>query len=69
MKKAVIKFIELTTDERVRDTAFRMEMARRDAAAKEKWAAKKQALEIAKKLLMRNLPIELKKLLKIQGLQ
>jgi len=58
VKKAMVKYRELTVDERTRDTYERREKARRDAAAREKWAVKKRDLEIARRLLKDNVPIE-----------
>ncbi len=54
VKKAVVKLRELSADERVRDTYFRREMMRRDIAAQ----LKQRDIDIAKKLLIRNRPIE-----------
>jgi len=58
VKKAMIKYRELTTDERARDLYERREKARRDSAAREEWAAKKAHMEIAKRLLKLNMPID-----------
>jgi predicted transposase/invertase (TIGR01784 family) len=59
--KAVVKFRELSADERVRDTYFRREMMRRDISAQNKKARQEGRQEgvsaVAKKLLMRNRPI------------
>jgi len=52
VSKAVMKFKELSADERARDLYERREKARRDAAMREKWAAKKQQFEIAKVMLI-----------------
>ena len=54
VQKAVVKLRELSADERVRDTYFRREMMRRDIAAQ----LKQRDIDIAKKLLIRNRPIE-----------
>ncbi len=51
VKRAVIKFRELSADERVRDTYFRREMMRRDIASQKKRALKQRDLEIAHKLM------------------
>jgi predicted transposase/invertase (TIGR01784 family) len=51
IKKAVVKYRELTADEKVRDLAERRERERRDQAAREKWAAKKRDFELAQNLL------------------
>ena len=51
VKKAVIKYRELTAEERTRDTFERLEKARRDQAMHQKWAIKKSQLEIARRLL------------------
>jgi predicted transposase/invertase (TIGR01784 family) len=56
--KAVVKFRELSADERVRDTYFRREMMRRDISAQKNWALKQQQLDIAKNLLGLDVPIE-----------
>ena len=62
MEKAVVKLRELSADERTRDLYERREKARRDQAALEKWAKQQgiqeRNIEIAKKLLRRNRPIE-----------
>jgi hypothetical protein len=54
----VIKYRELTADERRRDLQERREKARRDQAMHERWAIKQREFEIARKLLKRNRPIE-----------
>jgi predicted transposase/invertase (TIGR01784 family) len=56
--RAVVRFRELTADERVRDLHERREKARRDMEAGKRWALKQQALEIARNLLKMSLPIE-----------
>ena len=58
VSKAVVKFRELSADERARDLYERREKARRDQAAEKKWAIKQAKFEIAKNLLNRNRPIE-----------
>jgi hypothetical protein len=47
VKKAVVKFRELTADERTRDMYERREKARRDEASRMKWSIK----QIAKSML------------------
>ena len=64
--QAVVRFRELSADERVRDTYERREKARRDQAARERWAAKQRDFEIAKKMLADKEPIE--KIIKYTGL-
>jgi len=49
--KAVVKFRELSADERTRDLYERREKARRDQAAREKWAFKQGMLEVVRNLL------------------
>jgi predicted transposase/invertase (TIGR01784 family) len=56
--KAVVTLRELSADERARDMYERRERARRDMASQKKWVAKQRDLEIAKKLLKRNRPID-----------
>jgi len=56
VKKAMIKFRELTADERARDMYERREKARRDQAAEKKWAIKQREVEIARNLLGTKLP-------------
>jgi len=58
VKKAMVKYRELTADEKARDMYERREKARRDSVAREQWAAKKAQMEIAKRLLMLNMPID-----------
>ena len=62
VKKAVIKFRELTADERTRDLYERRERARRDQAMYLKWERQQgrdeRNIEIAKKLLTRNRPVD-----------
>jgi predicted transposase/invertase (TIGR01784 family) len=58
VKKAVVKFRELTADERTRDTIERQEKARRDQASREKWARKQGILDVARNLLGMNLPLD-----------
>jgi hypothetical protein len=57
VKKAMVKYRELTADERTRDLYERREKARRDLAAEKKWAIKQREFEIAKKMLNGNRPI------------
>jgi predicted transposase/invertase (TIGR01784 family) len=56
--KAVVRLIELSADEKTRDVYERREKARRDADMHERWAMKKQALEIAKAMLSNGEPAE-----------
>lgn len=58
VNKAVIKYRELTAEERTRDIYERREKARRDQAMREQSAVKKSKLEFARKLLNRNRPID-----------
>jgi len=59
VKKAVIKYRELTADERTRDLYERSEKARRDQISREKWARQQgiaeRSIEIARNLLKMNL--------------
>ena len=57
-QKWVVRYRELTPDERTRDIYERREKARRDQAAEKRWAIKKREFEFAKKLLARNRPID-----------
>jgi len=56
--KAVMKFRELSADERTRDLYERREKARRDAAMFTNWEIKKAKIEFAKKLIKRNRPVD-----------
>ena len=58
VKKAVVKYRELTAEERTRDMYERREKARRDMVSQQKWAIKQKQLEIAKNLFARNMTIE-----------
>jgi predicted transposase/invertase (TIGR01784 family) len=58
VKKAAVKYRELTADERTREMYERREKARRDAAMHERWAIKQSKFEFARKLIRRNRPIE-----------
>jgi len=58
VKKAMVKYRELTADERTRDMFERREKARRDIVAREEWAVKKAHMEFAKYLLKINRPID-----------
>jgi len=58
VSKAVVKFRELSADERTRDLYERREKARRDQAAQQRWAIKQREFEFAKALLKNNRPIE-----------
>jgi len=53
-----MKFRELSADERTRDLYERREKARRDAAMREKWAAKKMQLDIARNALKMNMQVD-----------
>ena len=66
VKKAVVKFRELTADERTRDMYERREKARRDIAAEKRWAIKQREFEIAKNLL--SLGDSLDKIVAVTGL-
>jgi predicted transposase/invertase (TIGR01784 family) len=55
--KAVVKLRELSADERARDLYERREKARRDMAAREKWAAKQRDFEIARNAWQMNMSI------------
>jgi predicted transposase YdaD len=46
VRKAVVKYRELTADERTREMYERREKARRDAAMHERWAIKKIAMNL-----------------------
>jgi predicted transposase/invertase (TIGR01784 family) len=48
VKKAVVKYRELTAEERTRDMYERREKARRDAVAQQKWAIKKVSWKLRK---------------------
>jgi len=56
--KAVVKFRELSADERARDLYERRERARIDQASREKWAFKQAQFEIARKMINRKRPID-----------
>ena len=56
--RAVVKLRELSADEKARDLYERREKARRDMAAREKWAVKKSKFEIAGSMLAAGEPIE-----------
>jgi predicted transposase/invertase (TIGR01784 family) len=62
VRRAVVKFRELSADERARDLYERREKARRDQASREKWARqqgeKAKALTIAKNLLKEQMPLD-----------
>lgn len=58
VSKAVVKYRELTAEERTRDMYERREKARRDVAMHQKHAVKQSKLEIAKNLLALNMQIE-----------
>jgi len=66
IRKAVVKLRELSADERARDMFERREKGRRDAADREKGVLKKQALEIAQRLLERKRPID--EIIEVTGL-
>jgi len=56
VKKAVVKYRELTAEERTRDIYERREKARRDQAMHQKWALKKNMIDVARKLLELSMP-------------
>jgi predicted transposase/invertase (TIGR01784 family) len=58
VKKAVVKFRELTADERTRDMYERQEKARRDQDMFLRWGIKQSKFEIAKNFLRMNIPLE-----------
>ncbi len=70
VKRAVVKFRELSADERVRDTYFRREMMRRDIASQNKKARLEGRLEgrldVAQNALRMNMPIS--DIIKLTGL-
>ena len=55
--EAIVKFRELSADERTRDLYDRRQRAEWDIAARERWAIKQREFEFAKTLLKRNRPI------------
>ena len=56
VKKAVVKYRELTAEERTRDMYERREKARRDQAMHQKWALKQNMMDVARKLLELSMP-------------
>ena len=58
IKKAVLKLMELSEDERTRLLLEKREMERMDNSVRENWAKKQQAIEIARKMLSMKIPIE-----------
>ena len=56
--QAVVRLRELSADERARDLYERREKARRDQSSRERWAAKLQALEIAKNALRKKMTVD-----------
>jgi len=58
IKKAVLKLMELSEDERTRILLEKREKERMDSSVRESWAKKEQAIEIAKKMLKRKRPID-----------
>ena len=56
--KAVVKFRELSADEKTRDLYERREKAHRDQAAREKWALKQGMLEVAQTMIAAGEPVE-----------
>jgi len=56
--KAVVKFRELSADERTRDLYERREKARRDQAAQQRWAIKQREFDMARTMLEDGEPIE-----------
>lgn len=57
IKKAVLKLMELSDDERARMLADKRELERMDKQVAERWARKQGAIEIAKNLLKLKIPI------------
>jgi len=51
VKRAVVKYRELSAEERTRDMYERREKARRDAVSQQKWAIKQSMMDVARKLL------------------
>jgi len=51
IKKAVLKLMELSNDERTRMLLEKSDMERMDNSVREKWARKENSIEIARKLL------------------
>jgi predicted transposase/invertase (TIGR01784 family) len=64
--KAVMKFKELSADERTRDLYERREKARRDMDMRERWAIKKYALDTAKNLI--DIGVSIENIMKATGL-
>ena len=58
IKKAVLRLMELSEDERARMLLEKREMERMDNSVREKGASEQRAIQIAKKMLERNRPIE-----------
>jgi predicted transposase/invertase (TIGR01784 family) len=58
VKKAMVKYRELTADEQTRDLYERREKARRDQSMYERWAIKQREFEIAQNALKMNLSID-----------
>ncbi|MCL2166697.1 MAG: Rpn family recombination-promoting nuclease/putative transposase [Clostridiales bacterium] len=56
--QAVVRLRELSADERARDLYERREKARRDQSSRERWAAKLQAIEIAKNALRKKMTVD-----------
>jgi hypothetical protein len=66
VRKAMIKYRELTADEETRNLLERREKARRDRAMFERWAIKQREFEIAKNALNMNMSID--NIVKLTGL-
>jgi len=58
IKKAVLKLMELSEDERTRMLLEKREKERMDNSVRENWAKKEQAITIAKKMLNMKIPVE-----------
>jgi predicted transposase/invertase (TIGR01784 family) len=56
--KAVVKLRALSADERTRDLFERREKARRDEESQRRWARQEGVMDVARKLLARNRPID-----------
>ena len=64
--KAVVKYRELTADERARDLYERRQRMQMDVNAQKRWAVKQREFEFAKSLLEMDMPID--KIIKATGL-
>ena len=58
VKKAVVKYRELTADERTRDLYERREKARRDIESEKRWVIKQRDFEYARKMIAKEEPID-----------